>query len=194
MLAFAIAAFALMITPGPGVLSIAGVGSSFGARSGLAYLFGLCAGNFLVGCLIVSGLAALVFSVPYLRTLLLVLSAIYLVYLALKIALSGSRIGFILSETPPGFIPGVVLQLINPKCYAVNITLFTGFAFYPDSLLVETVLKFAIYNAVWLPIHFIWLYLGVTLKRLALSEKTQRLINMLMGVSLMIVVALAALS
>ena len=97
MLYFTLATIALIITPGPGVLSLAGVGSSFGGRAGFQYLLGLCVGNFLVGVAVVSGLAALIFSVPQVRIILLVFAAIYLVFLALKIAFAGSKIGFIFS-------------------------------------------------------------------------------------------------
>ena len=38
MLTFAAAVFLLIITPGPGVLSTAGVGAAFGWRKGLFYL------------------------------------------------------------------------------------------------------------------------------------------------------------
>ena len=42
------------------------------------------------------------FAVPYLRGALIVATAAYLIYLALKIAFAGSRIAFIHSETPLG--------------------------------------------------------------------------------------------
>jgi threonine/homoserine/homoserine lactone efflux protein len=67
MIEFALACFFLLITPGPGVLSVAGVGSGFGYRAGFNYLWGLCAGNFMVGMLVATGLAAIVLSVPVVR-------------------------------------------------------------------------------------------------------------------------------
>ncbi|MEP4336194.1 MAG: LysE family translocator, partial [Roseobacter sp.] len=45
MLTFAAAVFFLIITPGPGVLSAAGVGAAYGMRSGLRYVLGLFIGN-----------------------------------------------------------------------------------------------------------------------------------------------------
>lgn len=194
MLSFVLAVFFLIITPGPGVLSVAGVGAGFGLKASLRYMTGLWAGNNLVGLAVVSGLAALVFSVPHVRTVLLVASVCYLVYLAAKIALAGSRIAFIHSERAPGVMNGITLQLINPKAYAVNTTLFTGFAFMPDNLLLETVLKFALMNMIWIPAHVAWSYAGASLKRLNLSERTQRAINIVMALAMLAVVALALLS
>jgi threonine/homoserine/homoserine lactone efflux protein len=194
MLTFAAAVFFLIITPGPGVLSAAGVGSGFGYRSGVRYMAGLFVGNNLVAFAVVSGIAAIVFSVPGLRTVLLYASAAYLTYLALKIAFSGSRIAFIHAERAPGFLNGIALQAINPKAYAVNTAFFSGFAFWPANLMTETLLKFAILNAIWIPIHFAWLGAGVTVRRLELGHRTQFAINVVMAISMLAVVALAALA
>lgn len=194
MLTFLAAIFFLLITPGPGVLSTAGVGSGFGAKAGLRYVFGLFLGTNMVALAVVSGLAALILSVPLVRDVLLFASAAYLFYLALKIAFSGSRIAFIHSERPPGIGGGIALQAINPKAYAVNTTLFSGFGFYPDSLVIETVLKFLVINAIWIPVHLLWLAAGVYLHRLDLSERAHFTINVLMAVSMLLVVALAALA
>ncbi len=192
MLTFAAAVFFLIVTPGPGVLSTAGVGSGFGYRPGLQYLTGLFVGTNLVALAVVSGLAAIMFSVPVVRTVLLWASAAYLLYLAGKIAFAGAKVAFIERPSPPGFWGGVALQAINPKAYAVNTTLFTGFAFLPGSLLAETLIKFLIMNAIWIPIHLAWLWAGVTLRRLDLPRRVQFGINVVMAVSMLLVVGLAA--
>ena len=85
-----------------------------------------------------------------------------------------------------------MLQAINPKCYAVNTTFFSGFAFLSEAPLWEVIIKFAIMNAIWIPIHFLWLAAGVTLHRLDLPQRTQFIINILMALSMLAVVALAA--
>jgi threonine/homoserine/homoserine lactone efflux protein len=194
MLSFAAAVFFLIVTPGPGVLSTAGVGSGFGFRAGLAYVGGLFLGNNLVALAVVSGMAAALLALPYLRIVLVYASTAYLLYLAARIALAGSRIAFIEVRRAPGFMNGLALQAINPKAYAVNTAFFSGFAFWPDSLITETVLKLLIINAIWIPIHLAWLATGVTLRRLDLPPRAQRAINMAMALSMLAVVALAALA
>lgn len=191
MLTFAAAVFFLIITPGPGVLSTAGVGSAFGARPGTRYVAGLWLGNNLVALAVVMGIAAVILADPRIRTVLFLASTAYLLYLALRIAMAGSKVAFIEAATPPGLFNGVALQMINPKAYVVNTTLFSGFTFLPGNLTVETVSKFLILNAIWIPIHFLWLYLGITLRQLDLSERTHRIINVAMSLSMLAVVALA---
>jgi threonine/homoserine/homoserine lactone efflux protein len=191
MLTFAAAVFFLLVTPGPGVLSLAGVGSGFGARQGRRYLWGLCLGSNLVMLAVVSGLAALVLADPRIRLVLFAASTAYLLYLAARIAFAGARIAFIERAEAPGMRGGILLQTINPKAYAVGTAVFTGFNFLPDSATAEVLTKFVILNAIWLPIHFGWLWAGITLRRMALSEGTQRVVNMAMAAAMVIVVMLA---
>ncbi len=194
MLTFAAAVFFLIITPGPGVLSTAGVGAAFGPRVATRYVLGLFIGTNLVCIAVVTGLTAALLADDRLRTLLFLASIAYLSYLALRIAFAGSKLAFIERASPPGISGGILLQAINPKAYAVNTALFTGFGFWPDSFAVEMVLKFVIVNAIWIPIHFSWLWLGIAVQRMNLPHRTQRVINMAMAASMMVVVALAALS
>ncbi|WP_147110781.1 LysE family translocator [Tateyamaria sp. syn59] len=194
MLTFAAAVFFLIITPGPGVLSAAGVGAAFGMRSGLRYVLGLFIGNNLVILAVISGLAALILASPALRTFLFVLSTAYLLYLASRIAFAGSKLAFAAAETEPGVINGILLQPINPKGYAVNTALFSGFALMPDALVAEAIWKVLIINVIWIPIHILWVWFGVQLKALDLAPHRQRRINYAMAASMLLVVALAVAS
>ncbi|MEM7644021.1 MAG: LysE family transporter [Pseudomonadota bacterium] len=194
MLTFVAAVFFLIVTPGPGVLSTAGVGSAFGARAGIRYVAGLFVGNNLVILAVISGLAALVLALPALRIVLSVASTAYLLYLAVRIATAGAKIAFIEAAHRPGIWDGIALQAINPKAYAVNTALFSGFAFLPDAAATEAVVKLVILNAIWLPIHIAWLGAGVALRRLDLADRTQRAINIAMALSMLAVVGLALFS
>jgi len=194
MFAFIGTTLLLIATPGPGVLSIAGVGSGFGFMAGQRFLWGLWLGNFLVGLAVIFGLEAIIFSIPYLPTALLVLSLAYLSYLAFKIALAGTEIAFIKIPRIPGFFDALALQAINPKAYAVNATFFTSFSFWPDHSIEEILLKILIVNAIWIPVHFGWLYAGATLHRLDLPDPVQRAINIFMALSMVVVVILAIVS
>ncbi len=194
MLAFTAAVFFLLITPGPGVLSVAGVGSGFGFRPGLAYIVGLFIGTNMVAFAVISGMAAVLEFYPLLRLVLFSISAAYLLYLAAKIAFAGSKIAFIHAERPPGVLGGIVLQAFNPKAYVVNTTLFTGFPFYPGDLIRETIVKLVILNSIWIAIHLLWLGAGVGLHRLNLSKRAHFVINVAMALAMLAVVGLAALA
>jgi threonine/homoserine/homoserine lactone efflux protein len=192
LLAFASAVFFLIITPGPGVLSAAGVGAGFGFRSGASYIGGLWLGNLIVGLVVISGLWTLLAAIPGLRLVLGIASLCYLGYLAFRIATAGSDIRFAGVSSAPGFGAGALLQFVNPKAYAVNTFLFSNFPFYPTSWFFEVGIKLLIFNAIWIPIHFTWLQAGIVLHRLELTPAQHRLVNIVMALSLVCVVLIAA--
>lgn len=192
MLSFALAVILLLITPGPGVLSLAGVGAAYGFRAGFRYLLGLFIGTNIVALAVVTGLGALILASPVIRTVLFVVSTSYLLYLAWKIASAGSKVGFIDAAREPGIRDGIALQAVNPKAYVVNTTLFSGFVIFAEAYGFEVIIKFIIVNVIWLTIHFIWLWIGASIKRMNLSQKTQRFINIGMALAMLGVVALAA--
>ena len=192
MLVFAAAVFFLIITPGPGVLSAAGVGASYGFRPGLTYIVGLFAGTNLVALAVISGLAAVLELVPAARVALFVASGCFLLYLAAKIAFAGSNIGFIHPQKAPGILGGIGLQAVNPKAYVVNTALFSGFPFAAQNPTTEIIAKLVIMNAIWIPIHLLWLVAGVGLHRLDLSDRVRFRVNLAMALAMLAVVTLAA--
>ncbi|MEM1299131.1 MAG: LysE family translocator [Pseudomonadota bacterium] len=189
MLAFAGAIFLMLISPGPGVLTTAGIGSGFGWGPGLRFLIGLFIGTNAVAVLVVSGLITLV--PREVEIALLIASCLYFAYLALKIAFAGAKVGFMAADSAPSMWNGITLQFINPKAYAVNTLLFTGWHFWGGGL-DEILVKFLIINVVWIPVHLIWLGAGVRIRQLDLPARTQRTINILMALALMGVVLMAA--
>lgn len=191
LLSFAVAFFFLIVTPGPAVLSLAAIGAAFGTRPALSYMLGLFIGVNLVGLVIATGLAAVLLASDVIRTILLFLSLSYLVYLASQIAFAGSKIAFVARTSQPNVFNGITLMLINPKAYAVNTSLFTGFAFLPDNPVLEIIIKFLIMAVIWLPVHVLWMYAGIILRRLDLPAHTQRAINIFMAGCMLLVVALA---
>ncbi len=192
MLTFAFAVLFLIITPGPGVLSLAGVGAAFGYRHGARYLVGLFLGTNMVCLAVITGLAAAMLADPRIRTIFSIASVAYLCWLAFRIAFAGARIAFIERTRPPGVRGGILLQAINPKAYAVNTALFSGFVFMAERPVAEMAIKLIILNTLWLGIHVLWLWIGVTLRRLDLPPGQQRAINIAMALSMLAVVALAA--
>ena len=194
MLTFTLAVVLLIITPGPGVLTTAGFGAAYGFRPSLRYVLGLFIGTNLVMLAVISGVAAIVLSVPWLRTVLLLVSVGYLLYLAARIAFAGSKVAFMEAKAPPGIGGGLMLQAINPKAYVVNTSLITGFSYAPDNLPFEILTKALIMNVIWVPLHLAWLWAGTALHELNLSHAAQRRINVAMAAAMLSVVALAALT
>jgi threonine/homoserine/homoserine lactone efflux protein len=163
-------------------------------RAGLRFVLGVFIGTNAVALLAASGLAALVLAEPRLRLALTIVSAAYLGWLALRIALQGDRLALADHARPPGIGAGIVLQALNPKCHAVNLSLFSGFPLAEGAMGFEIALKLALINAIWLPVHLGWLTAGSGLARARLSPRARRALNIGMAATLLAAVALALVS
>ena len=80
------AAIPLMMSPGPANLSLASIGVAFGFRRGLPFLAGIVTGTTGVLLLIAFGITAALLAQPGLTQALTIVAAIYILYLAWKIA------------------------------------------------------------------------------------------------------------
>ena len=83
---------------------------------------------------------------------------------------------------------------MNPKAYAVKTMLFNSFAFYPQNFSIEIGLKSLINNALWIPIHLIWLYAGLKVSQLDLPAQPHKMINLAMSGCVLAVVGLSVVS
>lgn len=61
----------------------------------------------------------------------------------------------------------------------------------PASYWAEMLAKFMIMNAIWIPIHLLWLWAGIKVHQLNLTHRTHSLINRAMALSMLLVVLLA---
>jgi threonine/homoserine/homoserine lactone efflux protein len=194
MLPFIIAVTLLMLTPGPAILMVINLGINYGFKSGIRFVLGVIIGANIVVLSVILGLASVILTYPTLRLILLILSSAYLIYLAINILRQNSTSTLQKTTRKLNIFDGILLQLVNPKNYIVQITLFSGFWIWPNNLTLEMVFKILAANLIWLPGHFTWLGLGVLINTLDLSPKTLKYINLLMATLLISVIILAILN
>lgn len=194
MLAFGMAVFLLMLTPGPAILMIINTGINNGFRRSIQFVIGIIFGANIVALSVILGLASLILNYPILRLILLIFSSAYLIYLALKIL----RQSFINSANFPNkklnFGNGIIIQLLNPKNYLVQIALFSGFLIWPNDFILEIIYKILIANLIWIPGHLAWLALGASVKTFKFSKATMNYINFIMALLILSVIFLAILN
>lgn len=177
----------------PGMLMMRNVFEAGGLRParGLRFVLGVFVGMNAVAILAASGLAAVVLADPRLRFAPGAVSAGYLGWLALRIAMQRDRIALSAHARPPGLAGGVVPQLANPKWHAVNLSLFSVFPLSGFGTGAENAEKLAIVNAVWLPVHFAWLAGDDALSRIELGSGSRRALNLGMAAAMLAAVVLA---
>ena len=193
MVTYVIISFLMMVTPGPGVLSLAGVGAGFGWRVGIMYLIGLFLGTNGVALLVVLGFKQFLFEIDGVELTFLFLSLSYLSFLSWRIATSDNKTGFKQSFKSPKLYEGVFLQFVNPKAYVVQGHLFIVLSLGILPYNLEIITKFIIVNSIWIPIHFFWLWLGISLKKWSLATNKQIWVNRGMGLALFAVVILSGI-
>ena len=193
MVTYVIISFLMMVTPGPGVLSLAGVGAGFGWRVGIMYLIGLFLGTNGVALLVVLGFKQFLFEIDGVELTFLFLSLSYLSFLSWRIATSDNKTGFKQSFKSPKLYEGVFLQFVNPKAYVVQGHLFIVLSLGILPYNLEIITKFIIVNSIWIPIHFLWLWLGISLKKWSLASNKQVWVNRSMGLALFAVVILSGI-
>ena len=193
MITYIIISFLMMVTPGPGVLSLAGVGAGFGWKVGMMYLIGLFFGTNGVALLVVLGFKQFLFEIDGVEITFLLLSLSYLSYLSWRIATSDNKTGFKQSLKAPRLYEGIFLQFVNPKAYVVQGHLFVVLSLGMVSYSTEIIVKFIIVNSIWIPIHLLWLWLGISLKKWSLAVNKQIWVNRGMGLALLAVVVLSAI-
>ena len=192
MITYIIISFLMMVTPGPGVLSLAGVGAGFGWKTGMMYLIGLFFGTNGVALLVVLGFKQFLFEINGVEITFLLLSLSYLSFLSWRIATSDNKTGFKQSLKAPRLYEGIFLQFVNPKAYVVQGHLFVVLYLGMVSYTTEIIVKFIIVNSIWIPIHLLWLWLGISLKKWSLGVNKQIWVNRGMGLALFAVVVLSA--
>ena len=115
VLALILASVIIMGSPGPSTISATAVGAAFGFRRSLRYVSGLILGAIAVLCVVAMGVVAILLSAPWAASALTIISAVYILYLAFRIATAPPLSGQSSDRPAPAFASGFVLAIANPK-------------------------------------------------------------------------------
>ncbi len=112
-----------------------------------------------------------------------VISALYIGFIAYKIAFSSAMITKA-EGNAPGFKLGFFLNLINPKAYAAMLALIAQFSLASDNSLQSLLVACFIIFAVALVVDTGWLLLGNLIKPLFNNPKYQHWLRYIFALSL----------
>ena len=132
ILPFVFASTLLALSPGPDNLYVLSQAAVNGTKAGVAITLGLCSGLIFHTTIVVFGVAALIQGSTVLFTVLKVIGASYLVYLAWQ-AFRANAAPVQLSEAPrlsygKYFIRGVLMNITNPKVSLFYLAFLPQFA------------------------------------------------------------------
>ena len=132
LIAFAIVAVGMVLTPGPNMIYLVSRSISQGRLAGLISLGGVVLGFVVYMLCAAFGITALVFAVPYAYDALRFAGAAYLLYLAWQTVKPGGRSPFQVHALPKDgprklFAMGFVTNLLNPKIAMFYLSLLPQF-------------------------------------------------------------------
>ena len=176
--------FVSSITPGPNNMMLMSSGLTFGWRATLPHMMGVALGFVVMVFGVGLGLGALFEAVPQLYTGLKVISVIYLLWLAWKIANSGPvGDGTVVAGKPMTFLQAAAFQWVNPKAWVMAVTAIAAYApkqgFFGNVVFIS--LLFGLIN---LPCIATWVVFGNLLRQYLRDARTVRWINLGMALAL----------
>lgn len=188
-----LAALPLMGSPGPATMSLAAMGAAFGSRKGLPYLSGIVAGTFGVLILIAAGVTGLILAQPELARAVTVLAAVYIVYLAYRIATAPVVAKAGTATRPPSFHGGFLLAIANPKAFAAIGAVYSGHRLLQHDPMLDAMAKIGALSIVIIGVNSAWLIFGSALSSLLRCPRTGRIANVAFALMLVGSVVLAVL-
>jgi len=179
----------IMGSPGPSTISATAMGAAYGFQRSLGYVCGLIAGTVAVLLAVAVGVVAILLSVPHGAFVLTALSAVYILYLAFKIATAPPLSRREDRASAPAFSGGFLLAVANPKAYLAIAAVFAGVSLFQDQRLLDTTVKIVLLTGMIVAIHMVWLLVGASLSRFLQDPMVSRIVN----IALAILLVLAAL-
>ena len=178
--ALSIFAFVASITPGPNNLMLMASGANFGYLRTLPHMAGVVVGFTTMLFLVGIGLIKIFDTVPASYLVLKVVSVVYLVYLAWKIATAAAP-GEASAEggRPFTFLQAALFQWVNPKAWTIGLTAITVYA--PTRSLGAILILMIVFTAVTVPSISLWTLVGQQLRSLLTNKLRLRVFNGLMA-------------
>ena len=155
-------------------------GANFGFRRTLPHLLGVGIGFTLMIVLVGVGLVQVFDLYPISHQILKLVSVIYLLWLAWKIANAATPEGDVQSEgTPITIIQAALFQWVNLKAWTMALTAIS--AYTPDQTLYYVSLVALVFGIVNLPSVSLWTVLGEQMARFLTSAARLRAFNWAMA-------------
>jgi threonine/homoserine/homoserine lactone efflux protein len=200
LLAFALTALIIEITPGPNMTYLAALSLSGGMRTGFAAVAGIAIGLLTYGIVAALGLAAVIDNSPLLYGLLRWGGVAYLLWLAWEAWSSERETSPDATDGPDGepwiaFRRGLITNLLNPKVAVFYVAVLPEFI-RPGagSVMSQTLALSAVYVTIATAIHAGIVALAGSLQSMVAASNSRRMVRRLLALALVIIAVWFALA
>jgi threonine/homoserine/homoserine lactone efflux protein len=123
---------------------------------------------------------------PVLNTVLKILSATYMIWLAWKIANAVPPEAKKVTGKPFSFLQAAAFQWVNPKAWFMAITAISAYAPQDQGIIVGSLIVAVVFASVNLPSVSVWAWMGVQVRRWLGTARRLRVFNVSMAVVLVV--------
>lgn len=157
-------------------------GANFGLRRTIPHMLGVGLGFIFMLLVVGAGLVNLFARYPLSYTIMKVVSAAYLVFLAWKIATAAPLSETAKTGSPFSFLQAAAFQWVNPKAWVMALSAISIYS--PDHRMSQVVIVALVFGVVNVPCATTWVVSGQQLRRLLTNPSRLRGFNILMAVLL----------
>ena len=183
-------AFSQVATPGPANMAMMATGARFGFRAALPFVAGVILGKQLIIWPIGYGIMEVASQVPLLFEILKFLSALYIIWLAWRVANMRLSSGEP-SLDAPGFWSGLLVHPLNPKAWAMILVGFTNFVESDTTTFYATLYIAASLLIIQIICHPIWTLFGDRIAKFIIGKKYERVFMWFLALVTVIFVLMA---
>ena len=181
---------AIMGSPGPATISLTATGAAYGVWRSFAYLVGIILGTTIVLVAVATGITATLLAAPAIRTVLIVISAAYILWLAYHVAAAPPLAVETAATDAPSLLGGTLLGVANPKAWVAIAAVFAS-AHLADGAAADAAVKIAVLTVMIILICITWLVAGTALARMLRDPQRYRIMNTALAVALLGATAVA---
>ncbi|GHD98795.1 lysine transporter LysE [Defluviimonas sp. 20V17] len=172
-------AFVSSITPGPNNLMLMASGANFGLLRTLPHMLGVALGFVFMAALLALGLTQIFALWPPLHVVLKAVSAVFMLWLAWKIAHAAPPGQAAANGRPLSFLQAAAFQWVNPKAWAMATTAIAAYA--PPESPLGGLWVALVFGAVNLPSISTWVMMGRQIRGVLTSPRRLALFNWTMA-------------
>jgi threonine/homoserine/homoserine lactone efflux protein len=176
-------AFVMAFTPGPNNVMLTASGVNFGMARTTPHMIGVVIGYAVLLCAAGAGVGSLIVAFPAIQTVLKIVGAAYMLWLAWKVANAGKASEDGGEGKPLTFLQAAAFQWVNPKGLIIA---FGAVALYvhPETAVRDFAIMLIVFTVATLGSTITWAGFGVALRKLLRNERHARIFNVVMALLL----------
>jgi threonine/homoserine/homoserine lactone efflux protein len=181
---------AIMGSPGPATISLVAAGAVHGVRRSVPYLVGIVAGTTIVLLAVATGITAALLAVPAIGSVLIWISAAYILWLAYHIATAPPLLEPAPASDAFSVAGGALLGVANPKAWVAIAAVFAS-AHLAGAAATDAGAKIAVLTTMIIVICATWLVAGRSIAPLLHEPGWARVVNVALALALVAATGLA---